>query len=82
MTGTLIERFAHTCSMESREFLPLSNNVPGLRIPGTIGTIMWFVTKFPYSLVHYDIDSMPFLIEFIKVRSDYLYIIITCHLNL
>lgn len=29
VTGTLIEQFAHTCSVESREFLPLSNNVRG-----------------------------------------------------
>lgn len=52
VTGTLIERFAHTCSMESREFLPLSNNVPGLRIPGAMGTITRFITKFPCNLVH------------------------------
>lgn len=33
--GTLIERFAHTCLLESREFL--SNNVPGLTDTGYDG---------------------------------------------
>lgn len=73
VTGTLIERFAHTCSVESREFLPLSNNVPGLRIPGAMGTIMRFVTKFPCNIVRDGINSILLLIELIKVRSDYLY---------
>jgi len=76
VTGTLIERFAHTCSVESREFLPLSNNVPRLRIPSAMRMIMRFVTKFLRNLVRDRVNSTSLPIEFFKVCSNYL--IVTC----